>query len=83
MAQGARVIRLDFAEAVTNALVGLAVSWGVTFWILPWLFDLHPSAGASAGITALYFVVSLARAYIIRRAFRCAERRGLTKINRP
>ena len=60
--------RMNAAEALCNAVVGLIVSWGVTYWMLP-LWGLTPSASASAGITAMYFVISFARAWAIREAF--------------
>lgn len=56
-------------EAFTNAAIGLAASWLVTFYALP-LWGMTPSASASLGITAMYFCVSFARAYFIREAFR-------------
>ncbi len=59
----------DGLEAFTNALIGLAVSWSATFWLLP-LWGLHPSAGQSAGITAMFFCVSFGRSYALRRIFR-------------
>ena len=62
-------MKISAAEAFVNATVGLLVSWCVTYWGLP-LFGLTPSASASALITGLYFVVSFARAWIIREGFR-------------
>lgn len=62
-------IRIDAAEALTNATAGLIVSWAVTYYALP-LWGLTPSASASAGITATYFVISFARSWAIRAAFR-------------
>lgn len=62
--------RLDLLEAVANAAIGLAISWGVTFYLLPPLFGIAPSAGQAAGITALFFATSTARAYVLRRVFR-------------
>ena len=56
-------------EALCNAFVGLAVSWAVTFYALPF-WGLTPSASASAGITAMYFGISFARSWAIREAFR-------------
>ena len=56
-------------EAVCNAIIGLAVSWAVTFYALP-LWGFAPSASASAGITAMYFAISFARSWVIREAFR-------------
>lgn len=56
-------------EALCNAVVGLIVSWAVTYYALP-LWGLTPSASASLGITACYFVVSFLRSWAIREAFR-------------
>lgn len=55
-------------EALCNASIGLIVSWAVTYWCLPF-WGLEPSASASLGITAFYFVVSFARAWAIREVF--------------
>jgi len=62
-------VKISAAEALVNATLGLLVSWAVTFYGLP-LFGLTPSASASAGITATYFIISFARAWIIRETFR-------------
>jgi hypothetical protein len=60
---------IDWLESLTNAVIGLAVSWAVTFYALP-LWGLTPSAGQSAAITGLYFGISLLRGRIIRWGFR-------------
>ena len=57
-------------EALTNATIGLAVSWLATFYLLPPLFGLDPTAGQSAGITAMFFALSTIRTFLIREAFR-------------
>ena len=62
-------MRLSALEAICNAVIGLLVSWGVTYWGLP-LLGLTPSVSASAGITGFYFMVSFARAWMIREVFR-------------
>jgi len=54
----------DAAEALTNAIIGLAVSWAATFFVLGY------SAAGSAGVTAMFFVLSFTRAWIIRAVFR-------------
>jgi hypothetical protein len=54
----------DAAEALANAIIGLAVSWAATFFVLGY------SAAGSAGVTAMFFVLSFARSWIIRAAFR-------------
>jgi len=56
-------------EALTNAAIGLLVSYAVTYLALP-LWGLTPSLSQSAGITAMYFVVSFLRAWAIREVFR-------------
>lgn len=62
-------VRISAIEALTNSGVGLVLSWCITYFALP-LWGLHPSATASASITACYFFVSFARAFIIREVFR-------------
>jgi hypothetical protein len=59
----------SFWEALTNSVLGLFVSWLVTFTLLP-LWGLSPSAAQSAGITAMYFFISFARSWVIREVFR-------------
>ena len=61
--------RLDAAEALTNASIGLVVSWAATYALLP-LWGLTPSLSASGGITAMFFALSFARAWAIRAVFR-------------
>ena len=56
--------RIDMAEAWANAVVGAGISVALT-----WLW-LGFTAGQSVGITAVFFVVSTARAYVLRRVFR-------------
>jgi len=51
-------------EAFCNAAIGLAVSWAAT------LFVLGYSPAQSAGITAMFFVLSFARSLIIRAIFK-------------
>jgi hypothetical protein len=60
--------KMSFVEAQTNAAVGLLVSWLFTFLCLP-LFGLEPSLIDATWITACYFVLSLARSYVLRRLF--------------
>ena len=51
-------------EAFTNATIGLIVSWLACFYILGY------TPGESVGVTAMFFGLSFARAFIIREAFR-------------
>lgn len=59
----------SLAEALTNAALGLCVSFVATWWLLPF-WGLSPSAGQSAGITGMFFGLSFLRAFAIREAFR-------------
>ena len=54
----------DVAEALTNAAIGLLVSL-----LLTWLW-LGFTPIQSAGITAVFFIASTVRGFIIRRCFR-------------
>lgn len=54
----------DFAESMTNAVVGLLVSWAATRFVLGY------STSESAAITAMFFGLSFSRAWILRRVFR-------------
>ena len=60
---------IDAIEALANAIIGLVVSWAVTYLALP-LWGLTPSPVDAAAITGTYFVVSFLRAWAIRFAFR-------------
>lgn len=51
-------------EALTNASIGLLVSWVLTLTVLGY------SPAQSAGITAMFFVASFTRAFLIREFFR-------------
>ena len=64
----------DAIEALANASIGFGVSWAATYWLLP-AWGLHPTASGSLGITAMFFGLSLARSYGLRRAFRWMEAR--------
>ncbi len=58
----------SFREAIANLGVGIAVSWVITFWVLPW-WGLEPSVGQAVEITLLYTLASVVRSYALRRVF--------------
>jgi ABC-type antimicrobial peptide transport system permease subunit len=60
--------KFSLIEAITNALVGLLVSWLFTFFILP-LFGLAMTYQIAIWITASFFLLSTIRAYLLRRFF--------------
>jgi len=66
--------RMSFIEAKANAIIGLLVSWLFTYLCLP-LFGLEPSMLEATWITACYFVLSMARSYVLRRVFVTLEGR--------
>lgn len=55
---------MDALEALSNAVIGLVVSWAAT------LFVLGYTATQSATITAGFFAISFIRSWCIRRLFR-------------
>ncbi len=54
----------DAAEAMANAVIGLAVSWAATFFVLGY------TAAGSAAVTAMFFSLSFARSWALRALFR-------------
>ncbi len=59
-------------EALCNAVIGLVVSFALTIAIF------HVTPLQSAGVTAIFFVASFVRAYVIRRVFKwLSENNGL------
>jgi len=63
---------IDGVEALTNAAVGLAVSALAVLLLWP-LFGWQASAPQAAGVSAVFFALSAARAYALRRLFRRME----------
>ena len=64
---------MDAIEAVANAVIGLTVSALVVWLVFP-LMGWPVSPGKSAGVSVLFFALSVARSYVLRRAFRALER---------
>ena len=56
-------------EALANAAIGLIVSWLVT-WLL-----LGYTPAQSIGVTAMFFMLSFGRVYVIRRGFKWLSER--------
>ena len=55
---------MDAIEAAANAVIGLAVSYALTLWVLGF------SPAQSAWVTAMFFCASFTRAWAIRAIFR-------------
>ena len=54
----------DTLESLANAVIGLAVSWSLSVAVLGF------TPAQSVGVTAMFFVVSFARARALRALFR-------------
>ena len=61
-------------EAVANVAVGYGVAVLAQIVVFPW-FGMTPSIRDNLAIGAIFTVVSLARSYILRRAFNVIGRR--------
>ena len=61
--------RIDITEAWANATIGLAVSVLAVWAVFP-LFGWQMTGPKSLAVSALFFALSWARAYVLRRVFR-------------
>jgi len=55
-------------EIITNQIVGVGIGWSIVYFIFP-LMGLHPTATDATLSSAMFFVASYTRAYVIRRIF--------------
>lgn len=60
--------RMSAVEATTGTALGFLVSLALTFTVLP-AFGYAVTAPYGLGITAIYTAASVARSYLVRRAF--------------
>ena len=61
--------RIDsFAEAVTNTAIGFVVAF-VTWHFVSLAYGIPMDVGTNLQITAIFTAVSIARGYLLRRAF--------------
>jgi hypothetical protein len=61
--------RIDsLMEAVTNTAVGFIISL-ITWAIVAWALSIPMTWGKNFEITGIFTVVSVARSYVLRRAF--------------
>lgn len=62
--------RIDsFMEAATNVAIGVGVSMAANAVFIPMITGEPLSAAANGSLAVIYTIISLARSYIIRRAF--------------
>lgn len=57
-------MKRDATEAMANALIGMVVSWLATWLVLGY------SAAGSVAVTLMFFFLSFARSWALRRLFR-------------
>lgn len=58
-----RFWRSPAAEAFANATIGFGVSWAATLWVLGY------TPAQSAAVTSMFFCLSFARSWVLRRVF--------------
>ena len=56
------------AEAISNVITGLLLSFLIQLWIYPFL-HIPVTINQNLIITSVFFIVSFVRGYIIRRIF--------------
>lgn len=66
-------LHLDSSEATANTVIGILVSLATTLWVFP-LLGLPTTLHTAVGITAMYFVTSTVRSFLLRRLFRWVDR---------
>ena len=60
---------MSAVEAMTNAILGLLVSW-LAVWIVWPLMGWPVSVTGAGGVSAFFFVLSFARAWALREIFK-------------
>jgi hypothetical protein len=58
----------SIVETITNTAVGYAINFTANLIVLP-LFGYHVSVRDNCAIGVIYTVISVARSYVLRRAF--------------
>lgn len=70
--------RASAIEAIVNVLIGYGVAVAAQAVIFP-LFGLYASTSEHLAIGGLFTVISLARSYLLRRAFNAFTRRAIAQ----
>ena len=66
--------RMSAIEASTNTVLSFVIAWVLYYTAIPWIFGFHINPLQSAGMVAVFNVVSLARQFILRRIFNKLEK---------
>ena len=64
---------MSLVESVANVVVGFAVAVAAQLIVFP-LFDIKASLAQNIGVGIAFTAVSLARSYVLRRAFNVLQR---------
>ena len=64
----------SFYETVTQNVLGLVIGWCVMYFILPY-FGVEANKTQSTIASAIFFVTSFARSFLVRRTFSAIARR--------
>jgi hypothetical protein len=65
---------MSLVEAVTNVVVGYGIAVVTQLIVFPW-FGLPARLDDALAIGAIYTAISIARSYLLRRAFEAARMR--------
>ena len=60
--------RMSLVEVATNYAIGIALSWLITYYLMP-VWGFEQSVSAASWATAVYTVASVVRTYAVRRVF--------------
>lgn len=73
---------VSLIEAMMNVFTGFFISWMVWVVIVAPLYGFDAGYAKALGITTIFTVSSLLRAYIIRRWFNNSQERGAEAVGR-
>lgn len=59
----------SFMEALTNTSIGLVISTIANYFVIPYVLGVHMSHAQNIALATIFTVISIARSYLLRRAF--------------
>lgn len=73
---------VSLIESMMNVFTGFFVSWAVWVLLVAPLFGFDAGYARALGITSIFTISSLMRAYVIRRWFNNSTERGAEAVGR-
>lgn len=67
--------RMSLIESFVNIFVGFGINMTAQIYLFAW-FGIHISLATSVYIGVFFTVISIARSYVLRRAFEAIRTRG-------